>query len=224
MARKGESLSNETKNKLSEALKGRKVWNKGKRYTVSNKKCSVYGCNKSHEALGFCRSHYSKFRRKNDSAYRERMRKKSMDGYFKYHEERKKQKRITGKSERIELYKKLGGKCDSCGEKLNESLSKSNLQIHHKFYDNEDLKVKEKFKGRLGSRHILELKRMFRNGIDPNKKFGLLCQQCNLIEAFVRMNPVKAFGTFCWLYGEGHFDEALKDDNSLKKLTDFIKK
>jgi len=223
VARKGESLSNETKNKLSRSLKGRKVWNKGKRYTLSNKKCSVNGCSNLHEALGFCRSHYSKFRRKNDPEYRETMRKKSMDGYFKYHEQRKKQKRITGKNERIELYKKLGGKCDSCGEKLNESLSRSNLQIHHKFYDSEDLKIKEKFKGNLGSRHILELKRMFKNGINPNKKFVLLCQQCNLIEAFVRMNPDKAFDMFCWLAGEKYFDSALKDDPKLKKLTDFMK-
>jgi len=223
MARKGEKLSDATRKKLSESLKGKKTWNKGKKYSVKNRKCSVDGCDNKHEGLGFCRSHYAKFRRNNDPEYREKYRKKSRDGYYKFHEERKKQKRITGKNERAELYRKLGAKCASCGEKFNPDISRSNLEIHHKEYSKEDEEVKAKNKGNLGSRHIYELKRMFKQGVNPKKKFCLLCKQCNVIEAHVRINTTKAFETFCWLFGEGYFDKALKDDPKLKKLTEFLK-
>jgi len=63
---------------------------------------------------------------------------------------------------------------------------------------------------------------MIKNGENPRKKFGLLCRQCNNIEAWVRKDGKKAFEAFCYLYGQGHFDEALKDDKSLKKITEFL--
>ena len=191
---------------------------------IKNRKCSVESCNKPHEALGFCKSHYLKHRRKTDSTYKDKMNKRSMGYYYENHEERKKRKRISGKLGRIELYKKLGGKCESCGEKLDESLSRVNLQFHHKTYDEDDMRIKKKFKGNLGSKHHWEIKRMLKNGISTKEKFALLCIQCNLLEAFVRMNPDKAFDAFCWLHGEGHFDKAFEDDKQLKKLTDFMKK
>jgi len=64
---------------------------------------------------------------------------------------------------------------------------------------------------------------MFKQGINPNKKFTLLCHQCNLIEGWVSVNPEKAFETFCWLASENYFDKALKDDPKLKKLSEFMK-
>ena len=191
---------------------------------TKKRKCSVDGCDKPHSGKGFCRNHYDKYRRANYPEFRDRINKNQMLRYFANHEKRKQRKRQIGKSDRIELYQKLGGKCVSCDEKLNLNLKKSNLHIHHKFYDEEDMKARAKFKGSTGSRHILELKRMIKNGINPNKKFTLLCNQCNLIEAWVRKDKTKSFETFCWLHGEGYFDEALKDDKSLKKLTDFMKK
>ncbi len=51
----------------------------------------------------------------------------------------------------------------------------------------------------------------------------MLCHSYNILEAYVRNDPVKAFETFAWLYGEGYFDKALKDDSKLKKLSKFIK-
>jgi len=191
---------------------------------TKNRKCSIEGCNNKHEAHGLCKSHWGKYRRKTDSTYKDKMNKRNMDYYYKNHEERKKRKRISGKLERIELYKKLGGKCESCGEKLDESLSRVNLQFHHKTYDEDDMRIKKKFKGNLGSKHHWEIKRMLKNGISTKEKFTLLCIQCNVLEAFVRMNPDKAFDAFCWLHGEGHFDEVLKHDPKLKKLTNFMKK
>ena len=90
-------------------------------------------------------------------------------------DENKKKKREAGKSQRAELYRKLGGKCVACGEKFNPNLTRSNLEIHHKFYDEEDMKIKKRLKGNLGSRQITELTRMFKNGITPTQKFTLLC-------------------------------------------------
>ena len=111
MAKKGEKLSDKTKKKLSESMKGRKVSESTRKKlslaSTKNRKCSVEGCDNKHEAHGLCRSHWSKHRRATDPEYREKYRKKSRDGYYKFHEERKKQKRITGKNERIKLYQKL---------------------------------------------------------------------------------------------------------------------
>jgi len=188
----------------------------------NNRKCSVDGCDAKHSAKGFCKSHYMKNLLSNPER-RARKNKEQLQKYYDNHEERKKKKRVTGKLQRAELYKKLGGKCISCGEKFNETLSRSNLELHHKFYDEDDERVRKKFKGNLGSKHIWEIRRMIKNGENPKIKFALLCKQCNVIEAHVRINPTKAFETFCWLYGEGQFDEALKDDPTLKKLTDFLK-
>ena len=97
------------------------------------------------------------------------------------------------------------------------------MEIHHKEYSAEDMAVKEKYKGNIGSRHILELKKMLKTGINHKKKFCLLCSQCNALEAFARINKTKAFETFCWLAGEGYFDDALKADPKLKKLSEFMK-
>jgi len=190
---------------------------------TKNRKCSVEGCDNKHNAHGFCKSHWGKLRRKNDPEYREKYRKKSIEGYYKFHEKRKLTKNTTQKLNRAEIYKKLGGKCESCGEKFNPDLTKSNLHIHHKEYDEDDMRLKKKFKGSVGSKHHWEVKRMLKNGINTKKKFALLCQQCNLLEAWIKPNPSKALDMFSWLHEEGYFDEALKDDPKLKKLSEFMK-
>jgi len=215
MARpKGQKMSEEMKKHLSLVKKGK---------NLKHRKCTVNGCNNKHHGKGFCRKHYQQNYIKENPEYASKLNTKNMERYYKNHEANKLRKNIKGKSERAELYRKLGAKCVSCGEKYNPKSARSNLEIHHKEYSKEDLEVKAKNKGNIGSRHILELKRMFKNGVNPNKKFCLLCKQCNVIEAHVRINPTKAFETFCWLYGEGQFDEALKDDHTLKKLTNFLK-
>jgi len=188
----------------------------------NNRKCSIDGCNEKHQAKGFCKSHYMKHLRSNPEWKKEKN-KKQLQAYYDNHEERKKRKRIVGKLSRIQLYKKLGGKCNSCGEKLDETRIRSNLQFHHKSYDDDDERLRNKFKGNLGSKHHWEINRMLKNGISPKKKFVLLCTQCHDIETASHQNPKKAFDMFAWLYGEGLFDKVLKDDQSLKKLTDFLK-
>lgn len=190
---------------------------------TKNRKCSVDGCDKPHSGKGFCKNHYLKFKRETDPEWKNKVNEKQLQAYYDDHENRKERKRIDGKTKRAELYLKLGGKCVSCGEKFDPKLKISNLAIHHKFYDEEDIKAKKKFKGSTGSRQFTELIRMFKTGIDPNKKFTLLCHQCNLLEGWVRVNPEKAFDTFAWLVSEGYFDKAMENDPSLKKITEFLK-
>jgi len=96
-----------------------------------------------------------------------------------------------------------------------------NLQFHHKFYD--ELDEKQRSKHGAVSRQMWEIKRMLNDGINPKKKFALLCQQCNSLEGWIKVSPAKAFELFSWLAGEGYFDEVFKDDPSLKKLTNFMK-
>lgn len=196
----------------------------GKKMKTKNRKCSIEGCDNKHEAHGLCKNHWAKYRRKNDPEYRDRINKTQLVTYYRNHKKRKATKNGRQKFLRADIYKKLGGKCESCGEKFNPDLARSNLEIHHRFYDEDDMRRKKKLNGGLGSKHHWEVKKMLENGISTKKKFGLLCSQCNLLEGIVRMNPFKALDAFAWLYGEGHFDEVLKDDPALKKLTDFMKK
>ena len=123
-------------------------------------------------------------------------------------------------SERIfEVY---GNKCASCGEKYNSNSNRRNLQLHHRFYSEEDTQYFKKHG--IGQGKYEALRMLEANQINELKnKFTLLCPQCNMLEAYVRKDGKKAFEAFCWLYSEGHFDEALKDDTSFKKLSEFMK-
>ncbi|MCV0431829.1 hypothetical protein [Nitrosopumilus sp.] len=115
----------------------------------------------------------------------------------------------------------LGKKCDSCGEKYNPELKKSNLDIHHREYSEEDKKYFKKHG--IGQQKYESLRMIKTKKINElKKKYVLLCKQCHQIETFCHQSPKKAFDMFAWLYGEGLFDEVLKDDPTLKKLTDFL--
>jgi len=195
------------------------------------KTCSVKGCNRPHLAMGYCNNHYSNYRvklkRETDPEWRDKTNKYQMKKYYEQHDYRKKQKRGYSKKYQQQIVKALGSKCISCDEKYNPDLKQSNLQIHHKFYSEEEKKIKKENKGNLGATHKYEALRMIKQGkyAELKKKFTLLCQQCNTIEAFVRKNPKKAFETFCWIYSEGQFNEVLSedDDKSLRKITEFLK-
>lgn len=121
----------------------------------------------------------------------------------------------------IKIVEVLGSKCVSCGEKFNPDLKRSNLEIHHNYYTEED---KEYFKKYGINQQKYEAWRMIKtNKINElKKKYTLLCGQCNILEAWVRKNGVKAFEAYCWLQEQGYFDEALKDDAKFKKLSEFM--
>lgn len=116
----------------------------------------------------------------------------------------------------------LGSKCASCGEKYTRGVKMPNLQIHHKFYTEEDKEYKKKYGV---NQHKYEALRMIKtNKINElKKKYTLLCGQCNMLEAWVRKDGVKAFEAYCWLHEQGYFDEALRDDAKFKKLSEFMK-
>jgi len=198
---------------------------------MGNKKetCSVEDCNKPHSREGYCKSHYSKFvaypkRRAEllaDPEKYEQHKKHVMELYYARHGIQKRQKRERAKRKSRQMIKMLGGKCESCGEKFNPDLERSNLDFHHRHYDEKDKKIRRKWGYVPNIVHEIEV--LIKEGKNPKKKFALLCKQCNSIEAFVRIDKKKAFETFSWLYEEGYFDEALSDDKSLRKITEFLK-
>ena len=247
MAKKGKKLSNETKKKLSKSLKGKTPWNKGRTglQTAWNKGkkgsipwnkgrtgiCSADGCENKRQAKGYCDYHYRRFTKgiPFDKIKQGEMRKKNClisdckeKAYSQFYCERHFNIFTNAKRSKkaVDL---LGGKCESCGEIHNPKLSKTNLEIHHRFYDDLEIEQKKAGKQRSGSQLPMEILRKAKNGINPKKKFALLCKQCHAIETTSHQNPKKAFDMFAWMYGEGLFDEVLKDDPKLKKLTEFIK-
>lgn len=173
--------------------------------TVANKQCSEDSCIGVVFARGLCSRHYWQVRRL-DPIFRE---KKNKDNLERYHANPaiKERKRIRQKSWTAEIYIKLGGVCVSCGERYDPNLSRSNIQIHHKFYDDDDERIKKKFKGNLGSKHHWEIRRMLKNGVNPEKKFCLLCRECNLLEGNIRQDYAKALHTFLWLLEQGEFEK-----------------
>jgi len=110
----------------------------------------------------------------------------------------------------------------SCDEKFNSEISRSNMHIHHKFYSDKDIADLKRI-GVTG--HHWEIKRLIKNNQinELKKKFTLLCRECNQMEKYAKKNSQKTFDFFCWLYGENYFDQALKDDPKLKKLSEFMK-
>ena len=187
----------------------------------TNRKCSIEGCNKKHQAKGFCKGHYMKFLRTNPE-WKADKNKKDLDRYYKDHEKNKAIKRKTNKSIQSQIVTLLGGKCVACDEKFNPELPSSNMHIHHKFYSDKDKSDLERV-GVTG--HHWEIKRLIKNNqtTELKKKFTLLCRECNHMEGFAKKDSKKTFDFICWLLGEGHLEEALKDDPKLKKITDFMK-
>jgi len=95
------------------------------------------------------------------------------------------------------------------------------MHIYHKFYSDKDKADLERT-GVTG--HQWEIKRLVKNNqiTELNKKFTLLCRECNHMEGFAKKDSKKTFDFICWLLGEGHLEEALKDDPKLKRITDFM--
>jgi len=199
---------------------------------MDNKKetCSVEDCNKPHLREGYCKSHYVKFvaypkRRaellKDPEKY-EQHKKHVMELYYARHEIQKRQKRERLSRMTMEAIIILGGKCESCGEKHNPNLKKSNLEFHHHSYNEKEL---ERRKKRLFIPNTAESIIKMSKRSNPKKKFALLCKQCHQIETFSHQDPKKAFDMFAWMYDDGMFNEVLNDDDSKnnRKITEFLK-
>jgi len=190
----------------------------------SLRKCSVDGCNLSHHADGFCKKHYDNERlrtkRKTDPEWRAKTNKRAMELYYKSHDKKKLQKRERLSRMTLKAIRILGGKCDSCGEKHNPNLKKSNLEFHHHSYNEKELERKKKL---LVIANTAESIIKMSKRSNPKKKFALLCKQCHDIETFSHQDPKKAFDMFAWMYDDGMFDEVLNDDaENNRKITEFL--
>jgi len=97
------------------------------------------------------------------------------------------------------------------------------LQLHHLYYDENDLKKKIRYGKSYGA--LYDVITMIESGKNPKEKYVLLCLQCHEIETFSHQNPKKTFDMFSWMYGQGIFDEVLNDDDAKnnKKITEFLK-
>jgi len=132
-----------------------------------------------------------------------------------------KQKKQRAREKLLKIIKILGGKCVSCGEPLDLNLKITNLQLHHLEYDEDDLRKKARYGKSYGA--VQDALTMAKNGINPKKKYALLCIQCHEIETFSHQNPKKTFDMFAWMYEQGIFAEVLNDDAvNNKKITEFL--
>lgn len=194
----------------------------------TNQICRFDGCNQTATIRELCKRHYRNEyakQKRSDPKWAEQNRKNALATYYKHHDSYKKKKRKYEKKHFEKIIKVLGSKCDACNERYQRDLPRSNLDLHHKFYTDADKTYFKKYGVMPGKQEALRMIKSEQIS-ELKMKYILLCQQCNLIEAWVRKNPKKGFETFAWLYGEGHFDEVLKDDtdnSTIKKLTEFMK-
>jgi len=133
-----------------------------------------------------------------------------------------KKKSETQKKRQLEAMYMLGDKCEACGEKYNSKLKKTNLHLHHFYYDKHEKEKREKY-GTIGEtfRDVLN---MAKRGENPKKKYTLLCQQCNALEGWIRKNPDKAIDAFGWCFEKGIIDFETPTPEGNKRIDEFIKK
>ena len=103
----------------------------------------------------------------------QRHRRKEIEYNLKNKDKINKKKRETAKKRWVQAMNMLGDKCESCGEKYNPKLKRTNLEIHHFYYDKKD---KEKL-GKIGSLGEIfrDVLKMAKHGKNPKKKYTLLC-------------------------------------------------
>jgi len=118
--------------------------------------------------------------------------KRQAEYYIENREKIVKRKKRKGGEQLLKSIKILGGKCAACEELFNPNLKRSNLEIHHWYYDDKDLKIKQRY-GIVMTPNVRHVLKMAKNGINPKKKFALLCNQCHLMETSIRQNQKKAW-------------------------------
>ena len=101
--------------------------------------------------------------------------KRRAEHYIENRERIVKRKKRKMREQLLEVIKILGGKCDACEELFNPNLERTNLEIHHNYYDEKDLKVKQRY-GIVVTPNVRHVLKMVKDGIDPKKKYTLLCK------------------------------------------------
>ena len=166
-------------------------------------------------------AHDSKWARKNfekNPEKLERVKKIKRKWYFLNKETISKRKSKLAKERLLRIIDILGGKCESCGESYNPNFKKTNLEIHHLYYDENDLKEKERMGKIKTSSNVLDVLKMAENGIRPKKKFSLLCIQCHNMETFIRQNQKKALYILQWMVDKNELDLDSKPSIILRLL------
>jgi len=131
----------------------------------------------------------------------------------------KKQLRIERTHSAIEV---LGGKCDACEELYNPNLTRTNLQIHHRYYDKEELKKKERYGKIPTSTNTYDVLKMAKSGINPKKKYCLLCKECHNMVTFITQNQSKAWNILAWLVDNKVLDVDTIDTKENKTIEEFL--
>jgi len=143
--------------------------------------------------------------------------------YYKQNKPRlSKSKSENQRKRRLEATAMLGSECEACGEKLEPTRKRINLEIHHLEYDERDKERIKKY-GTIGD-VFSDVLRMSEEGKNPKKKFLLLCQDCNTMESRIRKDPDKAMSLFSWCVEQGIIDVETPDPEGNKRIDEFIRK
>jgi len=129
---------------------------------------------------------------------------KEPEDYQKYLEDQKKrywetktrrqlQKKMNAIKQRDKAIELLGSKCKSCGETVEKTVKRCNLEFHHKYYEEY-----EKKKNKI-SMNYYDILKIAKDGKDPDTKYDLLCHTCHMIETNVSTNHEKARAAFIYL-------------------------
>ncbi len=168
-----------------------------KKYISVENKLPVGPKKKNFEDLT-AESKWSRVYYENNPDKRQQKLKRQAEYYIENRGKIVKRKKRKGGEQLLKSIKILGGKCAACEELFNPNLKRSNLEIHHWYYDDKDLKIKQRY-GVVMTPNVRHVLKMAKNGINPRKKFALLCNQCHLIETFIRQNQKKAWLMLQWL-------------------------
>jgi len=93
-------------------------------------------------------------------------------------------KKMKTKQQKEFLYKRMGSKCQSCGEDYNPHKPRTNLYLAHKIYIRSTKNQYEVFRQAKAAYDMGGIKELF-------KQFALLCYSCHTIFDIARGQPKK---------------------------------
>ena len=101
-------------------------------------------------------------------------RKKDAKEFYKQHKKHDlDQKKIKRKQQREFVYKAMGLECMCCGELYNRNLKRTNLELHHRIYNQSPSTKAETFRQALDAYDIGGKKLLL-------ERFALLCHTCHM--------------------------------------------
>lgn len=175
-----------------------------KKYIPVENKLPVGPKKKNFEDLT-AESKWSRVYYENNPDKRQQKLKRQAEYYIENRGKIVKRKKRKGGEQLLKAIKILGGKCAACGELFNSNLKRSNLEIHHWYYDDKDLKIKQRY-GVVMTPNVRHVLKMAKNVKNSKKKFTLFCHQCHMIETYAHQDERKTRSIFSWLITNKHLD------------------